>query len=148
MQKTKMIFKKDPEIVAGLGVLGFDELNVYPRMKDVVKMFRKMALRKHPDKPGGSTEDFQILQEAFIRIGSFLQAQQDKSDSITADDEDYEEDIAQQLFKEYYINGTKFESTFLHLFDNSEDLLKIKIEREKTAAVEKEDLVKKPFSRR
>ena len=100
MQKTKMIFKKDPEIVAGLGVLGFDELNVYPRMKDVVKMFRKMALRKHPDKPGGSTEDFQILQEAFIRIGSFLQAQQDKSDSITADDEDYEEDIAKKLFKE------------------------------------------------
>ena len=142
-----MIFKKDPEIEAGLGVLGFDELNVYPRMKDVVKMFRKMALRKHPDKPGGSTEDFQILQEAFIRIGSFLQAQQDKSDSLTADD-DYEEDIAKQLFKEYYINGTKFQSTFLHLFDNSDDLMKIKIEREKTAAVQKEDQVKKPFSRR
>ena len=141
-----MIFKKDPEIVAGLGVLGFDELNVYPRMKDVVKMFRKMALKKHPDKPGGSTEDFQILQEAFIRIGSFLQAQQEKSDSITAED-DYEEDIAKKLFKEYYINGQKFESTFLHLFDSSDDLLSMKVEREQTAAVEKEE-VKKPFSRR
>ena len=141
-----MIFKKDPEIVAGLGVLGFDELNVYPRMKDVVKMFRKMALKKHPDKPGGSTEDFQILQEAFIRIGSFLQAQQEKSDSISAED-DYEEDIAKKLFKEYYINGQKFESTFLHLFDSSDDLLSMKVEREQTAAVEKEE-VKKPFSRR
>ena len=141
-----MIFKKDPEIAAGLGVLGFQELNVYPRMKDVVKMFRKMALKKHPDKPGGSTEDFQILQEAFIRIGSFLQAQQEKSDSITAED-DYEEDIAKKLFKEYYINGQKFESTFLHLFDSSDDLLSMKVEREQTAAVEKEE-VKKPFSRR
>ena len=144
-----MILKKDPEIAAGLGVLGFEELSVYPRMADVVKMFRKMALRKHPDKPGGSTEDFQILQEAFIRIGSFLQAQQDKSDSITAED-DYEEDIAKKLFKEYYIDGKKFESTFLHLFDNSasDDLLRLKIESVKTtAAVEKED-VKKPFSRR
>ena len=117
-----MIFKKDPEIQAGLGVLGFSELNVYPRMKDVVKMFRKMALKKHPDKPGGSTEDFQILQEAFIRIGSFLQAQQDKSDSIPVED-DYEEDIAKKLFKEYYINGQKFESTFLHLFAFARGLL-------------------------
>ena len=141
-----MIFKKDPEILAGLGVLGFTELNVNPRMKDVVKMFRKMALKKHPDKPGGSTEDFQILQEAFIRIGSFLQAQQDKSDSIAAED-DYEEDIAKKLFKEYYINGQKFESTFLHLFENSEELLRIKIGSEKTAAIVEED-VKKPFSRR
>ena len=141
-----MIFKKDPEIVAGLGVLGFPELNVFPRMVDVVKMFRKMALKKHPDKPGGSTEEFQILQEAFIRIGSFLQAQQDKADSIAAED-DYEEDIAKRLFKEYYLNGQKFESTFLHLFDNSEELLRMKIAGEKTAAIEEED-VKKPFSRR
>ena len=99
-EQIKMIFKKDPEILAGLGVLGFTELNVNPLMKDVVKMFRKMALKKHPDKPGGSTEEFQILQEAFIRIGSFLQAQQAKSDSIGAED-DYEEDIAKKLFKEY-----------------------------------------------
>ena len=141
-----MIFKKDPEIVAGLGVLGFPELNVFPRMVDVVKMFRKMALKKHPDKPGGSTEEFQILQEAFIRIGSFLQAQQDKADSITAED-DYEEDIAKRLFKEYYLNGQKFESTFLHLFDNSEELKRMKIESEKTAAIEEKD-VKKPFTRR
>lgn len=141
-----MIFKKDPEIVAGLGVLGFPELNVFPRMVDVVKMFRKMALKKHPDKPGGSTEEFQILQEAFIRIGSFLQAQQDKADSIAAED-DYEEDIAKRLFKEYYLNGQKFESTFLHLFDNSEELKRMKIESEKTAAIEEKD-VKKPFSRR
>ena len=141
-----MIFKKDPEIVAGLGVLGFPELSVFPRMVDVVKMFRKMALKKHPDKPGGSTEEFQILQEAFIRIGSFLQAQQDKADSIAAED-DYEEDIAKRLFKEYYLNGQKFESTFLHLFDNSEELKRMKIESEKTAAIEEKD-VKKPFSRR
>ena len=141
-----MIFKKDPEIVAGLGVLGVPELKVFPRMVDVVKMFRKMALKKHPDKPGGSTEEFQILQEAFIRIGSFLQAQQDKADSIAAED-DYEEDIAKRLFKEYYLNGQKFESTFLHLFDNSEELKRMKIESEKTAAIEEKD-VKKPFSRR
>lgn len=105
-----------------------------------------MALKKHPDKPGGSTEEFQILQEAFIRIGSFLQAQQDKADSIAAED-DYEEDIAKRLFKEYYLNGQKFESTFLHLFDNSEELKRMKIESEKTAAIEEKD-VKKPFSRR
>ena len=142
-----MIFKSDPEIEAGLGVLGYQEVHVYPRMKDVVKMFRKMALKKPPDKPGGSTEDFQILQEAFIRIGSFLQSQQDKSDSITTED-DYEEDIAKKLFREYYINGQKFESTFLHLFDNSNDLLRMKMEREKTTAAVEKEYVKQPFTRR
>ena len=52
-----------------------------------------------------------------------------------------------ELLQEYYINGQKFESTFLHLFDNSEELLRMKIDSEKTAAIKEED-VKKPFSRR
>ena len=124
-----MIFKKDPEILAGLGVLGFRHpLTAYPRMKDVVKMFRKMALKKHPDKPGGSTHEFQILQDAFLRIGTFLQSRQEETESI-GPEEDYEEDIAKKLFKEYYLNGQKFDSTFLHLFDKREENLSLRDER-------------------
>ena len=132
-----MIFKKDPEIVAGLGVLGFSPpVTTYPLMKDVVRMFRKMALKKHPDKPGGSTHEFQILQDAFIRIGSFLQSRQEQTDSIATED-DYEEDIAKKLFKEYYLNGKKFESTFLHLFDSRKEHLSVKREeREANHAID------------
>ena len=111
----------DCEMRRLLAVLGFTQLTSYPRMKEVVKMFRRMALKKHPDKPGGSKEDFQELQEAFLKTGTFLESVQQKSDPVSPEEVfDYEEDCAMKLFKEFYLNGKKFDSTFLHLFDNQD----------------------------
>ena len=109
----------DEEIQKLLQILGFDGMTKYPRMKEVVKMFRKTALKKHPDKPGGSTEDFQMLQDAFRRAGSFLENFQ-YNDEPEDDEDDFEEDVAKKLFKEFYLNGEKFESSFLHIFTTKE----------------------------
>ena len=120
-QKGRMLGTLDCEMRRLLAVLGFTHLTSYPRMKEVVKMFRRMALKKHPDKPGGSTEDFQELQEAFLKTGTFLESFQQKSDPVSSEEVfDYEEDCAMKLFKEFYLNGKKFDSTFLHLFDNQD----------------------------
>ena len=112
------MFKMDPEIEKLLKILGFEGITKYPRMKEVVKMFRRTALKTHPDKPGGNTENFQRLQDAFRRAGSYLE-------NFTYIDEpeeedDVEEDVAKKLFKEFYLNGEKFESSFLHIFKTKE----------------------------
>ena len=113
-----MMFKMDPEIEKLLYILGFKEITKYPRMKDVIKMFRKTALKTHPDKPGGSTENFQQLQDAFRRTGSYLENFSYIDDM--KEEEEAEEDVARKLFKEFYLNGEKFESSFLHIFKDKE----------------------------
>ena len=113
------MFKMDPQIEKLLSILGFEGISKYPRMKEVVKMFRKTALKKHPDKPGGSTEEFQNLQDAFRRAGSFLENFQYECEPEVEDD--FEEDVAKKLFKEFYLNGETFESSFLHIFRNKEN---------------------------
>ena len=68
-----MKWKADTEFWTFLRILGFQEVSKCPKMKDVVKMFRRTALKKHPDKPGGSTQEFQQLQEAFKKAGQYLE---------------------------------------------------------------------------
>jgi curved DNA-binding protein CbpA len=44
-----------------LRLLEFDDVRKLPRMKDIVKQWRKLSMMKHPDKNGGtkeSTSDF------------------------------------------------------------------------------------------
>ena len=108
-----MVLKMDPEILKVLQILGFSKVEKYPRMKEVVKMFRKMALKTHPDKPGGTKENFQKLQDAFRKAGMFLENFQYCDQT---EEEDLEEDVAKKLFKEFYLDGERFESSFLHIF--------------------------------
>ena len=100
----------DSEMRQVLQILGFLEYNSVPRMKDVVKMFRKMALKMHPDKPGGSTEQFQVLQEAFLKVGTHIENQSRKSQRHREEDEDAEENIAKNIFKHFYLSD-KFRKT-------------------------------------
>ena len=93
----------DTEMRQVLQILGFLEYNSVPRMKDVVKMFRKSALKMHPDKPGGSTEQFQILQEAFLKIGTHIE-NQSKKYRRREEDEDVEENMAKNIFKHFYLS--------------------------------------------
>merc|ERR1712015_499170 len=100
-----MKWKMDSEFWTFLRVLGFqEEGSGCPKMKDVVKMFRRTALKKHPDKPGGSTQEFQQLQEAFRKAGQFLEKAKPPK-NVGKEEEDAEENAARRLFKEFYING-------------------------------------------
>ena len=94
----------DSEMRQVLQILGFLEYNSVPRMKDVVKMFRKMALKMHPDKPGGSTEQFQVLQEAFLKVGTHIENQSRKNQRRMEEDEDAEENMAKNIFKHFYLS--------------------------------------------
>ena len=116
-----MKWKADTEFWTFLRVLGFQEVSRCPKMKDVVKMFRRTALKKHPDKPGGSTQEFQQLQEAFKKAGQYLEnAKLQKNIVDIEEDEDVEENAARKLFKEFYLNGETYQSDFLKLFRNEQ----------------------------
>ena len=115
-----MVSVPDPEIQRVLQELGFPEVSAVPRMKDVVKMFRKMALKRHPDKPGGSKEQFQLLQEAFLKIGSWIETQQQRGET-TGEQDDLEENIAKNIFKQFYLHGVWLRSQYKHLFSDMSD---------------------------
>lgn len=109
-----MFLKIEPEFSNFLRILGFQELLRYPKMKDVVKMFRKTALKKHPDKPGGNTQEFQELQVAFKKAGQYLE---NSKPTKVVEKDDVEECAARKLFKEFYVNGETYQSDFLDIFN-------------------------------
>ena len=111
----------DSEMRQVLQILGFLEYNSVPRMKDVVKMFRKMALKMHPDKPGGSTEQFQVLQEAFLKVGTHIENQSRKNQRRMEEDEDAEENMAKNIFKHFYLSDKFKRSKKSFLFSNKSE---------------------------
>lgn len=111
----------DSEMRQVLQILGFLEYNSVPRMKDVVKMFRKMALKMHPDKPGGSTEQFQVLQEAFLKVGTHIENQSRKNQRRMEEDEDAEENMAKNIFKHFYLSDKFKKSKKSFLFSNKSE---------------------------
>ena len=74
-----------------------------PLMKEIRKNFLRLSLERHPDKSGGSKEDFQELVNAYEKIGRVIQ------DTTQEDKTDDEETIARNLFKE-----TNFEKINLY----------------------------------
>ena len=63
----------DPEVARLLLILGFVNPHVKDmKMKIVTPQFRRMSLKKHPDKPGGTTEDFQELFDAYEKLGRII----------------------------------------------------------------------------
>ena len=115
-----MVFFVSTDIKEVLNLFGFSDQASLPKMKDVVKTYHKMALKSHPDKPGGSTEEFQKLQEAFIKIGSYISSQHQfvnaDRQTFNSNDADVEENIARNIFKQFYLNGRlfSFRKKFLH----------------------------------
>ena len=56
----------DPEVVELLKILGFKNPGKTDmKMKTVSYHYKRMSLIKHPDKKGGTKEDFQELQAAY-----------------------------------------------------------------------------------
>ena len=52
--------------------------------------FKRRARIVHPDKPGGNTQEFQKLQNAFKRIIKYIQEKAKKEDDEVEEDENYE----------------------------------------------------------
>ena len=52
--------------------IDFDE-NENPSIRFVNLKFKKLALIKHPDKPGGTKEEFQVLINAYRRVIKYLE---------------------------------------------------------------------------
>ena len=86
----------DPEVERLMRILGFQD----PQMEDmkikiIAKQFRKMSKVKHPDKPGGVTEEFQELRAAYEKLGDII------TSSPQEDPKDDEETNAREIFKRY-----------------------------------------------
>ena len=92
------------EIKDLLVILGFEKsIRAIQLMKDVRRNFLKLAILKHPDKPGGVKADFQKLKDAYDRIGKLIE--ETEQDDLN----DTEETVARKLFRE-----TNFEKINLY----------------------------------
>ena len=100
----------DQETLNLLRTIGFDEdLKTLPAMKELISKFRKMALLKHPDKPGGSTKQFQDLLGAFEKLGKLI------DEKVSDDDIDDEEEVrARNAFSD--LNFTKMNTSCFTVF--------------------------------
>ena len=57
------------KIKSALQVLGFHNRSFLPMMKEVRKQYLSLSCKLHPDKPGGSKEEFQVLLDAYNLVG-------------------------------------------------------------------------------
>ena len=101
----------DQETLDLLKIIGFydENLKIIPTMKSLITKFRKMALLKHPDKPGGSKEQFQDLLGAFEKLGKLI------DDKVSDDDIDDDEELkARNAFNN--LNFTKMNTSCFTVF--------------------------------
>ena len=82
-----------------LKILEFKETSKIPKLKDVVKQWRRLSLVKHPDK-GGSKECFQELVAAYEVAANAAKANK-------KDDLDLEEEIAHKMYTQFYSHSVK-----------------------------------------
>ena len=82
------------KIKNALKVLGFENLTVIPKMKDIRKQWIKLSLIHHPDKPTGDTKSFQELLSAYETVS-------DEAKKMEYDKSDIEEKIARKMYDEF-----------------------------------------------
>jgi hypothetical protein len=67
--KSPLTTKSWSESTSPFAILGFDDTNVASLNYDQVKQaFLKLALKHHPDRPGGSADHFRRVRHAFEQI--------------------------------------------------------------------------------
>ena len=85
----------DPDVIILLSILEFEDFSKLPKMKELTSQFRKLSLKRHPDKPTGTKEEFQELISAYEKLGKIIE-------NTTKDDhKDDDETLARKLFKQY-----------------------------------------------
>ena len=96
----------DSNIKAALQVLGFDNVSFLPMMKEIRKQYLFLSRKIHPDKPGGSKEEFQLLLDAYNLFGEAIA-------NVDCDQDDQEEVAAREMFKQFKVNSiTENSDTF------------------------------------
>ena len=95
----------DPEVERLLRILGFEDPGEkHMKMRIVSSQYSRMSLTKHPDKPGGTKEDFQILKAAYEKLGDII------GNTPQQDLDDKEETDARETFKRYNFAKENIES--------------------------------------
>ena len=103
----------DPEIVELLKILGLkNPVKTDMKMKIISSQYKKMSLIKHPDKKGGTKEDFQELLAAYEKLGKII------SDSPQEDPKDEEETSARELFNTFNFAKENIESITIFIESN------------------------------
>ena len=95
----------DLEVVKALRVLGFEDLSVIPKVKEITRRYRKLAFLNHPDRhPNDPNAKFQEILNANHVAGK---AAEDIPDN-TADNEEL---VARKMFKQFQMKSVKENST-------------------------------------
>ena len=103
----------DSNIKAALQVLGFDNVSFLPMMKEIRKQYLSLSRKIHPDKPGGSKEEFQVLLDAFNLVGEAIE-------NVDCDQDDQEEVAAREMFRQFKVNSiTENSDTFTIILDKN-----------------------------
>ena len=73
----------EAQVMRWLIIMGFKTPDMkYMKMKILSSQWRMMSRMKHPDKPGGTEEDFKELNNAYENLGKIIQEtpQEDQND--------------------------------------------------------------------
>ena len=87
--------------------------------------FKRRARKVHPDKPGGNTQEFQELQNAFKRIIKYIQEEAKKEEDEVEEDVNYET----QFFMKHNFMKKCSDSYVVYLQETSVDKWKKVLER-------------------
>ena len=93
----------DPHLKAALDTLGFQDIDHVPKLKLIVINFKRLCLKLHPDKNGGTKEAnilFQNLMKAYELAGKV-------AESNACDDSDDEDLIARKMFRQFYFTAVQ-----------------------------------------
>ena len=97
------------KIKEALEVLGFDETEILPKLKEIRRRYVKLSVLHHPDKNGGSNESkemFQTLLNAYEVAGKACE-------DIIYYDDDHEDILARKMFKQFpFSSVTENTTTF------------------------------------
>ena len=80
----------DSNVIHALKVLGFEDLTVLPKVREIYQRYKKLAFLKHPDRNNGSQEataDFQDILNAYHVAG-------EAAENVPADPEDKADHVA------------------------------------------------------
>ena len=97
----------DLEVVNALRVLGFEDLSVIPKMKEINRRYRKLAFLNHPDRHPDdpeATAKFQKILNAYQVAGR-------AAENIPDDTMDKEEQVARKMFKQFQLKSVKENTT-------------------------------------
>ena len=86
--------KMNAKLKAALQLLGFVNVKSIPMMKEIRKQYLDLSKKLHPDKPGGSDEEFQELLYAYTLAG-------DAAGQALLDEADLEEVVARKVFEQF-----------------------------------------------